>query len=67
MKNHPSDFESPFGVVILAGNHRDVIASCNWCNWIKTTEHTERKHWSAASRARMGLQLHALAKHKTET
>lgn len=65
MKNHPSDFDTPFGSLIDAGF--GVTASCAHCTWIKTTNDDKRKKWSSASRARMGLQLHALSQHKKET
>lgn len=67
MNNYPSDFESPFGKIVPhpAGGG-SVIASCAFCFWLKRTDPNPRKHWSAASRARMGLQLHAIAKHASE-
>jgi hypothetical protein len=66
MKNHSSDFESPFGSIVPVGSGA-ALASCKFCEWIKRTEVNARKRWSPASRARMGLQLHALAKHPEET
>ena len=55
------DLETPFGKVIMLGCA--AIASCGQCQF--TTEATPNpyKHWNVASRARMGLQLHAIAKH----
>jgi hypothetical protein len=66
MHNHPSDLDSPFGSIILTQSGA-AMASCAFCDWIKRTEVNPRKRWSSASRARMGLQLHALSAHKEET
>ena len=65
MRNHKSDFESPFGSITPTQSGA-AMASCAFCDWIHCTEPNPKKKWSAASRSRMGLQLHAIAKHAEE-
>lgn len=63
IKNHPSDFDSPFGKIVPLLNG-SVMVSCRFCPFTRWTTAQMGKKWSAASRARMGLQLHALRTHK---
>lgn len=63
MKNHHSDFETPFGSIVKLPSGKGVLASCSRCQWTKETKDNRRKRWSTASRARMGLQLHAISIH----